>query len=186
MASAKPRRHVLFCAVTAITSLVMATFAGCDTDAVGVESCRTIEARRCELAPRCAKSASWATEVRTEDEVTNCKTFYRDHCLNGIENPSGDPSTEKTDACVKAMDAVGKCASDGVADLTACGVASTDGAATPCAALGKIQILEACAFVAAKPSTTASTTGDTSATTDATATTDTASSSSTGMGGGGS
>jgi hypothetical protein len=81
---------------TIVFSLVTAS--GCGTKAIGVDDCRAIEEARCRAAEPCG----------LVDDVAACERFYRDHCLHGLmTEPSGG---ESVDACVKAIEAAGRCA----------------------------------------------------------------------------
>jgi hypothetical protein len=125
--------------------------AGCSTDAVGIDACRVIESARCDAAPACEGTPE-AFGVATETQVENCKTFYRDHCLVGLENTDGEPDSDDVEACVGAVEKLAACQRDGVEAIADCEVAIASGAspATPCAALRSPETLAACAFVAAE------------------------------------
>jgi hypothetical protein len=72
--------------------------AGCGTDAVGVETCRSIEAARCDAAVQCGLI----------DDADACKRYSRDHCLHGI---AGDaPGPTQVNRCVDTIEALGRCA----------------------------------------------------------------------------
>jgi len=128
----------------------------CGTDAVGVEACRTIESKRCEVAPACAEDPT-SLGVATEEEVANCKLLYRDHCLNGLENDEEEPDQQQVDGCVAAIDAAAACKRDGTATMATCDldgaslVGPDDALLTPCEALKSVEVLTACAFVKGLP-----------------------------------
>lgn len=90
--------------------------------------------------------------MATETEVENCKTFYRDHCLVGLENTDGEPDSDEVDDCVAAVEKLAACGRDGVEAIADCDVAVASGAspATPCEALANPETIAACAFVAAE------------------------------------
>jgi hypothetical protein len=139
-----------------VAALALAV-AGCSTDAVGIDACRTIESARCDAAPACEGTPD-AFGVATETEVENCKTFYRDHCLVGLENTDGEPDTDDVESCVATIEKLAKCGRDGVETLADCDVAVASGLpddvlppATPCEALASPETLAACDFVAAEP-----------------------------------
>lgn len=75
------------------------TQAGCDTDAVGIETCRSIEQARCQAAASCGMI----------DDVEACQRFARDHCLHGVALDE-DPSSVAVDRCVDAIELAGRCA----------------------------------------------------------------------------
>jgi hypothetical protein len=134
-----------------VSALVVACV-GCSTDAVGIDACRAIESARCDAAPAC-EGTPQAFGLVTETQVENCKTYYRDHCLVGLENTDGEPDTDDVEACVEAVGKLAQCARDGVEAIADCDVAIESGAspATPCAALQDPETVAACSFVAAEP-----------------------------------
>src|SRR5262249_8311596 len=99
---AAPVRAAFVVAALGVLGLALA----CGTDAVGVESCRTIEKTRCENAPRCGIDL---TKPRHEgsspdDHVAACARFYDDACLHGLAAPT-DPGAVAVQACVDAINA---------------------------------------------------------------------------------
>jgi len=118
----------------------------CGTDAVGVDACRRIEAKRCEVAPTC--SADYK-------DVDACNDYFRDQCLHGIENADRSPSDADVKACIDAIAKAADCAKAGAKTLEACAthplLVDNPSAATltPCEAITKFpDLLAACAFVA--------------------------------------
>ena len=95
----------VFSAVCVGVALAFAAFA-CGTDPVGVDACRRIETVRCESAPACGIDLSRPVHNTGSDEaksaVAACIRYYDDACLHGIE-PSEDPGSVKTQACVDAI-----------------------------------------------------------------------------------
>lgn len=96
------RRKVLLGA--SATALLTATFAsglagGCVSGAVAIEECREIESARCEASVPCG----------VVDDVDECRRFYRDQCLHGI-NGAKAPTTQEQDACVSTIAQAGDCA----------------------------------------------------------------------------
>ncbi len=85
----------------AVSASCWLTLAGCDTGAVGVESCRNIEYARCSAAAHCTSFG-----LKSED---SCKRFYRDHCLHGLPL-STDPGANAVNGCVRAINELGSCA----------------------------------------------------------------------------
>lgn len=85
----------------------------CSTDAVGVDACRKIEEARCQVAPLCSPGF----------DVDRCTRFYRDQCLNGIQNPAplADPNT-LAQPCVDAINAAAACAQSGGGNQTCPGL----------------------------------------------------------------
>ena len=118
---------------------------GCGPQAVGVESCRKIESARCDAALSCGF---------TKAEAEDCKLFYRDQCLHGIENTAHRPTEPETSACIAAIEATGQCAANGVTAMSACagvGFLDTATAKAPCdVLLSSAHELSACAFAAAE------------------------------------
>ncbi|MEO6574143.1 MAG: hypothetical protein ABIP89_09910 [Polyangiaceae bacterium] len=76
---------------------------GCGTDAVGIETCRTIETARCKQAPRCPdiNLNSPVHRDSPQTDVEACVRFYHDACLHGLS--TGDPGGPATQACVAAI-----------------------------------------------------------------------------------
>lgn len=135
----------------------------CSNDAVGIEACRAIESARCDAALAC-EGDSPSFGIATEEQVENCKTFYIDHCLVGIENTADDDiSPDTSDACVAAIQAVHACQLEENKDLAACNMPPDDDGnvepvgliadadiTTPCEAIKHPEQLKACKFVAAE------------------------------------
>jgi len=117
----------------------------CGTDAVGVDACRRIEAKRCEVAPTC--SADYK-------DVDACNDYFRDQCLHGIENADRSPSDSDVKGCVDAIAKAAECAKSGAKTLVECAghpdlVQSAPPTLTPCEAITKSpDLMAACAFLA--------------------------------------
>ena len=106
----RPRMLRKACAAAcALFVLGAAGLGGCSTDAVGIEACRLIQTARCEVAPSCLGQEEFAIE--TEEQVENCKTYYIDGCLVGVENPNA--SDESGVGCEGAIRAIGACEAEG-------------------------------------------------------------------------
>jgi hypothetical protein len=75
-----------------------AAVAGCGTDAVGVEACRSIESARCEAALACG----------LVQDVAQCRRFTRDHCLHGLAVE--EPGSRGLARCVADIETAGSCA----------------------------------------------------------------------------
>lgn len=122
---------------------------GCGTDAVGIEACRQIELARCDVAPRCA-GFEGSPAIETEEQVANCRNFYRDHCLLGLENAEAEPGQGDIDACVAAIERTAECGSPRSSTMAECGVelrAGEDGALAPCRVLQEPERLQACRWL---------------------------------------
>ncbi len=165
-------------AASLVSGVLLLTY-GCGTDAVGVDACRQIEDARCDAAPACTGDED-TFGIRTEEQVRNCKSLYRDQCLHGIENAGGsdedevdEPSDGDINRCIKAIKATASCKkskpdanADGTTTMDECAdVAVVEGwsGKTPCQTLHAVENLDACKFVA-KPEK-AEDDGDTTATT---------------------
>jgi hypothetical protein len=86
--------------LSAAMTFSLVTASGCGTKAIGVEDCRAIEDARCRAAEPCG----------LVDDVAACQRYYRDHCLHGlVSEPRAGASV---DACVNAIEAAGRCATD--------------------------------------------------------------------------
>ncbi|MCH2109206.1 MAG: hypothetical protein MK135_07750 [Polyangiaceae bacterium] len=83
---------------------------GCKTGAVAVDECRELQELRCEGALFCGIG-----EIRTRDDVAECKRFYRDECLHGIENTT-PPSKAEHEVCVSMVQSAITCATEDVLD----------------------------------------------------------------------
>lgn len=167
-------RLVLAAAFAALPAAL--AMASCSTGAAGVDACRAIEAYRCQVAPLCTPGF----------DVDRCTRYYRDACLNGIQNTTltVDPNT-LAQGCVDALKIVAACATSGgdspcpgavlEAGVTTCGALATTSPTACNLLLDCPEDLAACNFVAAPPDD-AGTDGDAAAA-DATAdaTTDAAS-----------
>ncbi len=132
--------------------------AGCGPTAVGVEACRKIEDARCDAASACGLS---------KDQIEDCKLFYQDQCLHGIENSAHRPTETEVNTCIASVKATGACASGGVLTMKACvdaPVLDEAQGTAPCdIILVSAHQLTACAFADAPDD--AGTTTTTSATT---------------------
>jgi hypothetical protein len=132
-----------------------ALVSSCGSDAVGVDACRQIEAARCEAAQVCPMNTI---------NLIECKNFYHDQCLHGIENSdvsdggdgTDDPAIDQVTACVGAIQMLQGCIKAGEKTMAACNKAlvlntaydPTIAAKTPCDVLeGEPEALEACSFV---------------------------------------
>jgi len=132
---------------------------GCSTGAVGIDACRAIESARCDAAPDCQGDEN-SFGIETEEQVSNCKVFYNDHCLVGLENTEAEPAQDDVDKCVNAVAAVAKCKrTPDIVTMDACNTSNENAAETvegeagrtPCEVLQEPELLKACAFVAEKP-----------------------------------
>jgi hypothetical protein len=126
--------------------------ASCSTGAVGTAACTTVEDYRCTIAPLCTPGF----------DVDACQRFYRDACLNGIQNTTltVNPST-LAPACVSALGVVAASAADGganspypLADLVpdaSCAALTTLDPTACDLILDCPELLPACNFVASPP-----------------------------------
>jgi hypothetical protein len=145
------RSPAAFLVAAALAAGVPLGFAivSCSTGAVGVQACRDIETARCQAAAACGFSA---------DQVSSCTLFYRDQCLDGIQNTTDNPpSTAEIQSCIAAVEASEACAQAGVPSMVTCGAAplvdaGEDDAYTPCSIiLTSADQLEACSWVTLPP-----------------------------------
>ncbi len=139
-------RLLLAVASAAVPVALAASFgASCSTGSLGVDACRQIEEARCGLAPACTPGF----------DVDRCQRYYRDECLNGIQNATSpvDPGT-LAPACIDALNSVAGCL-DASTSSAACEALvpdascyEVDAAATVCnVILACPEALAACAFV---------------------------------------
>lgn len=154
----RPLRALALAAAAFVLPLAFAA-PGCASDAVGIDSCRQIESKRCELAPQCAAFAKaqpggqGLPVVESSSDVERCQEFYRDQCLNGIENasdPTHPPTQDQVNACITAIMAAAACAASPTlakcpgADLMSTALVNQ----APCnVVLYRPEDLAACAFV---------------------------------------
>lgn len=120
----------------------------CDTNAVGVDECRSIEYARCEAAPHCPDQFAVSS-------VEECKLFYRDQCLHGLATSA--PAAAEVRACVSSIQTLSECARKGTSSAVVadCGVAVTQAKpATVCKLLAEPQVIVSCAFLAGSSTST--------------------------------
>jgi hypothetical protein len=130
--------------LSATITFAIVTASGCGTKAVGVEDCRAIEEARCRAAEPCG----------LVDDVAACERFYRDHCLHGLMSEPG--AGESVDACVRAIEAAGRCANqDPEAVLSECGdepvPAAQPGLGTACDVVRYPERAAECSFLTNAP-----------------------------------
>jgi hypothetical protein len=139
-----------FVTLGAFACLAAATMS-CGTDAIGIESCRDIETARCSAAALCGLNTQ---------EVADCKNFYHDQCLHGIENTvvndGGDPPQSETNGCVNEIVALQRCIQAGAKTMADCsktvtltvGIDPSVSKKAPCDVLmHEVEDLAACDFV---------------------------------------
>jgi len=115
--------------------------AACGTDASGVAECRQIEQARCNAAVACGFP-----------DYTECRRFYRDHCLHGLAVES--VNSVLVDACVAVIERAGQCASE--QPDTAPGdcpepIRTETEVATACDVVLQPELASACAFLEPEP-----------------------------------
>jgi len=127
--------------MSAVCAFTLVSATGCETDARGVDDCRTIEQARCVAAKDCGFVS----------DVPACQRFYRDQCLHGL--PVASPGSVKVQECVATIRAAGQCAqqaeegantllqqcdppvTQGARVLTACGLVQEPEKAVECSFL---------------------------------------------------
>lgn len=150
----RARRVLLLGCGTLLVAASAGLSAGCGTDAVGVEACRSIEQVRCEVAPVCESSPDRLGVP--EDRVENCILYYRDACRVGLENTEAtEVDQAQIDACVASIQALGACQRAGGLAAGSCDgvelVADADPLSSPCAVLKTPEKLRSCAFIQLPP-----------------------------------
>jgi hypothetical protein len=141
------------CAAVLLCGGLCLTVAHCGTDAVGIDACRQIEQLRCELVAGCPTSP-----VQDQQDIDDCKMFYRDQCLHGIAD-GASPDGAMVDACLGAIRQARACWNEGLT-LAACQTLAEDGgvvgptpaagvdpATSGCGAIMAPEMLEACSFL---------------------------------------
>lgn len=116
----------------------------CGSSATGVEACRTLEARKCELVVGCPGAT-----VADAGDVEACKLFYRDQCLHGMAD-GADPDDAAVNGCLAALDKAATCRATKLSACTgapplAAGADATK--LTGCDALLATESLAACSFL---------------------------------------
>jgi hypothetical protein len=131
-------------------SFAAATLMSCGSDAIGIEACRDIETARCNAAAFCGMTAQ---------EVSDCKIFYHDQCLHGIENSivndGGDPPQTETNGCVTEIGLLQACIQAGGKTMADCtkvtltvGIDPAVSKKDPCEVLmHEPEDLSACSFI---------------------------------------
>lgn len=128
--------------VALLGALAMVVAAGCGTDAVGVDDCRSIEQTRCDYAATCGITS----------DVDACKRFYRDQCLHGLAG--GQPSRLDLNVCLKTIRTAGACAKQGKdTPLDTCDATTKDGPVKACDVILAPEQTVECSFLAAVPVT---------------------------------
>lgn len=91
-------------AAVAAFAIAMTSVVACETNAVGVETCRKVERARCENAPACGidLSAPVHRGDKAELSVVACISYYDDACLHGLAS-GNDPGAVQAQACVDAI-----------------------------------------------------------------------------------
>jgi hypothetical protein len=108
---------------------------GCSVNPVGADACRSVEYARCEAAQGC-------TNVVVKD-VEECKRFYRDQCLHGLQ-AAVEPGAPVVDRCVQTIKQVGDCAKQGEGNECAKTFHASESA---CSLLEHPELLEACTWL---------------------------------------
>jgi hypothetical protein len=119
--------------MSAVCAFTLVSATGCETDAQGVDDCRTIEQARCVAAKDCGLVS----------DVPACQRFYRDQCLHGL--PVASPGSLKVQECVATIQAAGQCAQQAEGTdtlLRQCDPPVTDGARGVLTACGLVQAPE--------------------------------------------
>ncbi len=91
-------------AVVSLFVLSMILTSACSTGAVAVDECREIQYERCESALLCGFA-----DVSSFADVDECKRFYRDQCLHGIQNTKA-PTKQEHSVCLDLIDSALTCA----------------------------------------------------------------------------
>jgi hypothetical protein len=118
----------------------------CGTDAVGISECRDIEQARCTAAGSCGFAA-----------VSQCRRFYRDHCLHGLAVET--VNDVDVQACVANIQQAGICAAaqgqSTVARECSTPIATAASTETVCDVVLRPETATACAFLAPAPAVVA-------------------------------
>jgi hypothetical protein len=115
--------------------------AACGTDAVGIAECRQVEQARCNAAVSCGFP-----------DYTECRLYYRDHCLHGLAIET--INSVQVDACVAVIERAGRCASeqpDTAPGDCAEPIRTDTEVATACEVVLQPELASACAFLEPDP-----------------------------------
>lgn len=118
--------------IIVITGLLLLA---CNTKAVAVQECRDIEEARCEASVPCG--------VVEEEDVDECKRFYRDQCLHGIAGPKS-PTGDELKLCIELIEEAQETAA---ASLNMGGQSQETSYAAACEIISRPWDLPQCAFV---------------------------------------
>jgi hypothetical protein len=141
------RRARRLLTASAALLLMGAAVLHCSTGAVGIEACRDIETKKCEVAVDCP-----GVDISEESDVNECKLFYHDQCMFGIADAEADPDGILVEACIAAIDQAAGCkGAETIADCeNAPALASSvNSDATACELILFPQRLADCNFLAA-------------------------------------
>ena len=125
----------------------------CDNGAVGVEACRQIENKRCEIIANCPNVA-----IQDDADISRCQLFYRDQCLFGIADATAEPDEIAIETCLEALNQAADCRP--ADNISACAsppaVASgvDPATATGCELITFPERLAGCGFLAPAPEET--------------------------------
>ncbi|GAC1353101.1 MAG: hypothetical protein NVS3B20_07760 [Polyangiales bacterium] len=84
--------------VTVFIGAVPLVAPGCGSDARAVDSCRKIEAARCEQGTKAGCDGLLAG-----GDVDSCKRFYDVQCGRGVNDSVKEPSSVDLDRCISAI-----------------------------------------------------------------------------------
>lgn len=84
-------------------ALFSIAFWSCNSGATGIDTCRSIETRKCEFLVGCPNVA-----IASASDVDACILFYRDACLHGLAD-AVEPPPEAVSLCLSAIDQAGSC-----------------------------------------------------------------------------
>lgn len=129
----------------ALLALFSLGFWNCDSGATGVDACREIETKKCELLVGCPNVA-----LANANDVDACKLFYRDQCLHGMAD-GASPDAATLTACLGALDLAGACKTATLAtcaDAPPLAMGRDSAMLTGCDAMLATESLAACSFLA--------------------------------------
>lgn len=84
-----------------VGALIAAITSACGSKAVGVDTCKQIEAARCQAAPACPNVSITPPDYTSGTDVAACIRYYDVACLNGLQVSA--PTSAEVTACIASI-----------------------------------------------------------------------------------
>lgn len=85
----------LFSSLALLALFALVALPSCGSDGRGVDTCRKIEAARCERGPACVANFS--------GDPTSCTRYYDVQCGRGLQDAVREPTAAELAACLEAI-----------------------------------------------------------------------------------